>query len=340
MSGNQFTDRTVVITGASSGLGRATAVEFARRGARLGLVARDRDGLEALAAALRVRGCGVEVCVADVADPEAVKTAARQVAERFGGIDVWVNNAAVAVYGELDQVPLVEQRRVMDVNFFGQVHGVRAALPFLESSSFGGRIVGILSVLSEAAVPLQGAYTASKHALFGMYKCLREELIHRHSRVRVATIFIPSLATPLFDHAKTYMGYRPKPVGPVYRPEGYARLVVDEAWRPHFKSAHGGQPRLGLFFFRNFLGLSNVFQGKTAYRGQRSPEPKGVAGGDNLFAPMPGYFSVRGSTPPTKRIEGIETAVRALGYAAGLAGALALLRAGRARGQLSKGEAA
>ncbi|MCM2278883.1 MAG: SDR family oxidoreductase [Oligoflexia bacterium] len=306
MKNSRYQGFTVVVTGASSGLGRATALEFARQGANLGLIARGKEGLDSLAFELRALGREAEVCVADVADAQAVTEAARRVAERFGGIDIWVNNAAVSIYGELDQVPLPELRRVMDVNFFGQLHGVRAALPYLENSR-RGRIIGILSVLAEAAVPLQGVYTAAKHALHGMYQSLAEELLHRRSRVKVSVVFAPSMATPLFDHAKSYMGYLPKPVGPVSSPEHYARIIAREAWRPRFRSVHGLQASAGLFFFQRLPWLSILFEGKTAYRGQRGREPKGIADGDNLFQPMSGTFSVRGTHRPTRGLDTLET---------------------------------
>ncbi len=295
----RFEGKNVVITGAASGLGRAAALEFARSGANVGLLARDRGALDDVASEVEALGERAIVVPIDVTDAAAMHEAAATIARELGSIDVWVNNAAIAVYGEILEVPLEEMKRVMDVNFFGQVNGVRAALPLLEEAPGAPVVLGVLSVLSEAATPLQAAYTASKHALDGFYRCLSEELLHRRSRVRVGTLFVPSMATPLFDHAKTYTGHRPKPLAPVYPPERYARVLVDMAEHPEQRVLRGAFARFATFAFRHVPLLANWFQARTGYAAQRSEERKGPEDGDNVFAPMPTRFGVRGSTPAT-----------------------------------------
>lgn len=292
--------RVAVITGASSGLGRATALELARRGFRLGLIARDSEGLASLLAEIRSEGSDAVTCLADVTDSDQVQHAAAETVNRFGRLDVWINNAAVALYGESDQVPLNEMRRLMDVNFFGQVIGTRAALPFLETNQEPTCLVGILSVLAEAALPLQSAYVASKHALFGFYKSLACELRHRRSRVRIATYFAPSMATPIFDHAKTYVGFRPKPVSPVFEPERIAVRVADLVERPRFKAVEPISARGVVEAFRRFLGPSIRFEGRFGHRSQRSAEIKGADAANNLYLPMSGFSRVRGSSAPSR----------------------------------------
>ena len=292
--------RVAVITGASSGLGRATALELARRGFRLGLIARDAGGLDSLLAEIRSEGSDAVTCVADVTDSDQMQHAAAETVNRFGRLDAWISNAAVALYGETDQVPLNEMRRLMDVNFFGQVIGARAALPFLEMNREPTCLVGILSVLAEAAVPLQSAYVASKHALFGFYKSLACELRHRRSRVRIATYFAPSMATPFFDHAKTYIGFRPRPVAPVFEPERIALRVADLVEHPRFKTVAPLSARGAVGLFRNFLGPSIRFEGRFGHRAQRSSEIKGADAANNLYLPMEGFSRVRGSSAPSR----------------------------------------
>lgn len=318
----KFSGKTIVITGASSGLGRGAALAFARQGANVGLIARSQDGLATLADEIKSIGSRAIALPLDVTDAESMRRAASRVARTFGRIDVWVNNAAVAVYGEADKVPLEELRRIMDVNFFGQVNGVRAALPFLEESN--GRLIGVLSVLSEAATPLQSVYVASKHALFGYYKCLREELAHRRSRVKITTLFVPSIATPLFDHAKTYTGFRPRPLAPIYPPERVVAVLLQEARRsrPKFARVISGFGHLATFLFRNAPALAHWFQGKTGYKAQRSPVPKAASEGDNLYAPMPGWSTVHGSTKAHRLVDRIERSFRPIAVAGIVAAAL------------------
>lgn len=308
--------KNVVVAGASSGLGRAAALAFARAGADVALLARDEGALAEVCDEVAATGRRAVAVALDVTDEPAVEAAAARIVRELGSIDVWINDAAVSVYGEVQDVPLAEMRRVMDVNYFGQVIGTRAALPHLEAAPGRPVILGVLSVLSEASTPLQSTYTASKHALDGFYRCLAEELAHRRSRVRVGTLFAPSLATPLFDHAKTYTGYRPRPLAPVYPPERYADALVRMALRPRQGVLEGAFAHVATFAFRHLPRLASWFQARTGYRAQRSRTPKRPTDGDNLLAPMPGANAVRGSTPVSPSV----TARGKLGAAVVLAG--------------------
>src|SRR5688500_5696142 len=175
-------EQVVVITGASSGIGREAALRFAARGARVVVSARDYDALEALANEIRSSGGQALAVPADVSDAAQVEELAAGAADRFGRIDTWVNNAAVSAYGTFKSLRLEEFRRVIEVNFFGQVNGCRAALPYLERQGCGA-LICVGSALSDRAIPLQGAYCAAKHALKGFLESLRTELAHGGSEV-------------------------------------------------------------------------------------------------------------------------------------------------------------
>lgn len=317
-----FEGTRVVITGASSGIGRAAALAFSQHGARVAAIARSRDGLQSLAAKLPHEGL---TFVADVTDPVVMQGVLDQVERAWGGVDLLINNAAVAVYGEADRVPIEEMKRVMDVNFFGQVNAYRAALPHLEAS--GGRVLAILSVLSEAATPLQSAYVASKHALYGFYKCAREELLHRRSAVRITNFFVPSIATPLFDHAKTYVGRRPRPLSPVYPAERVVEALLSEASkrRPRFVRTIGGFGYVARFAFRYLPWIAHRFQARFGFEGQMTPVAKSEEEGDNLFAPLPGTSAVEGTTPVSKVVPRLERIAKPVGVALLLAAGLILI---------------
>jgi short-subunit dehydrogenase len=300
---NSFAGKTVVITGASSGIGRLTALSFAKQGAKLGLIARSRDGLGTLAAEVKNLGGRSYVFPMDVADAEGMKRAADHIAEEFGGIDVWINNAGVSVYGLDSEISLDDFKRVMDVNFYGQVHGVRAALPYLEKSGregSGGQLIAILSVESEIGVPFSAAYAASKHALYGYYKSLYTELLYQHSPVKLSTILPSSFATPLFKHAKTQLGVEPAPIPPIYHP----RLVVDAIFKvcekPRFSTVVGRFGKNAIFMQRRFPETFLHMQAKYATRSQKSSKPKAAEGSHNLYDAVPGSSSVFGGLKPNR----------------------------------------
>jgi len=210
--------KVVVITGASAGIGRATAREMARRGAHVGLIARGAERLEA--ARREVEEHGVRACVApaDVADPEQVERAAAQIESELGPIDVWVNNAMAAKLAPVIDTRPEEFRRVTEVTYLGSVYGAQAALRRMRARN-SGVIVQVGSALSRRGIPLQATYCGAKHALKGFLDSLRVELLHDKSKVRVALVQLPGLNTPQFGWVRTDLHRHPQPVPPIYQPE-------------------------------------------------------------------------------------------------------------------------
>jgi short-subunit dehydrogenase len=278
--------KTVVITGAASGIGRTTAIKFAQAGANLGLLDFNEKGLLTLKNELKELGVEPLSFKVDVSIFGEVETAAKKIAEHFGRIDVWINNVGVAVYGEVGEVPIEDIKRVMDVNFFGQVNGIYAALPYLKEEESMGRLIGTLSILSEVHTPLQSAYVSSKFALKGFYSCLYEELKHQKSKVKISMILPSSIATPFFRHAKSYMGLRAKAYPPAYAPEIVADLMVKRAIWPKARSIAGQIGHSYVFLYTHFPRIFHWFQSKFGYRLQQSQETKLQSSSNNLNKPV------------------------------------------------------
>jgi NAD(P)-dependent dehydrogenase (short-subunit alcohol dehydrogenase family) len=277
-------DQVVVITGASSGLGLATAREAARRGARVVLAARNADDLEGAARDIARQGGRALAVPTDVADYAQVEALAARAVEAFGRIDTWVNNAAVSAYAPFREQPLRDFRRLVEVNFMGQVHGARAALPHLEAT--GGALVCVGSVLSDRGVPYQGAYCASKHALKGWLDTLRVELMHDGSPVRVTLVKPASLNTPLFSKARTQLGVAPRPIPPVYAPSVAVEAILRAAEGTEREAFAGGAGKLLSLLERVSPKLVDLQQAVQGFESQRSERPKSAGAPDNLYHPL------------------------------------------------------
>lgn len=226
----------VVVTGASAGVGRATARAFAERGAQIGLLARGESGLEGARRDVEEAGGEALVVPTDVADAEQVEAAADTVEAEFGPIDVWVNNAMTSVFSPATEMEPDEYQRVTEVTYLGCVYGTQAALDRMLSRS-EGTIVQVGSALAYRGIPLQSAYCGSKHAIQGFTESVRSELIHDESDIQLSMVQMPALNTPQFEWVKSRLPNEPQPVPPIYQPEVAADAIVwttdhdrDELW--------------------------------------------------------------------------------------------------------------
>jgi NAD(P)-dependent dehydrogenase (short-subunit alcohol dehydrogenase family) len=286
-------DSVVVITGASAGVGRACARAFARRGARLVLLARGVEGLEAAQREVEELGGRALVFPLDVADADAVEAAAAAAEEELGPIDVWVNNAMVSVFSPVAELSADEVRRVTEVTYLGSVHGTLAALRRMRPRN-NGVIVQVGSALAYRAIPLQAAYCAAKHALEGFTEALRCELLHERSGVRVAMVQLPALNTPHFSVVRTRLPRHPKPVPPIFQPELAARAVVFAAEHPRRELWVGGSTARALIANKIAPGLLDGELARTGYDAQQTDVPVAPDRKDNLDQALPGDRGAHG----------------------------------------------
>ena len=276
---------TVVITGASAGLGRAIAREFGRRGANVGLIARGHTGLEQAARDVESEGGAALVLPGDVSSAETIEQAAGAAERRFGRIDIWINNAMVSVFSPVKEMTAEEYRRVTDVTYLGTVNGTLAALKRMLPRN-SGTIVQVGSALAYRSIPLQSAYCAAKHAIRGFTDSLRCELIHDHSKVRLTMVHMPALNTPQFGWVKSRLKRKAQPVPPIFEPEVGARAVF---WAAHHDRAEvyvGGSTVEAILGNKIAPRLLDSYLGKTGYASQQTPEPEDPQRRDNLWTPL------------------------------------------------------
>lgn len=288
--------RTVVVTGASAGVGRATAIEFARRGCNVALLARGESGLASAAREVEhAAGASGRVIAIplDVADSTAVERAAQIIEDRLGAIDVWVNNAMVSVFAPVHETRPEEFRRVTEVTYLGTVHGTLAALRRMRPRN-DGVIIQVGSALAYRGIPLQAAYCAAKHAVLGFTESLRTELLHDKLRIRLCMVQLPALNTPQFDWARSRMPNKAQPVPPIYQPEVAAKAIVWAA--DHGKrELYVGYPTLkAIWGDKVAAGFADRYLARTGYQSQQTSEPEDPSRPDNLFKPVPGLHTTHG----------------------------------------------
>lgn len=288
------TKEVVVITGASAGIGRALAMEFAARGARIGLVARGKKSLQSTKQQVIDAGGEALIIPTDVSDPQAVENAAATVENTFGPIDIWVNNAMTTVFAEFMNITPEEFRRVTEVTYLGFVYGTNSALKRMIPRN-RGTIIQVGSALSYRAIPLQSAYCGAKHAIKGFTDSIRSELLHKKCKVRITMVQLPAVNTPQFDWCKNMMPRKSQPVPPIFQPELIARHIY---WAAHH---HRREIFLGLNVWvviwgnKFFPGLGDWYLAKTGYKNQQYNGRHDPNTANNLWKPVDKDPGIRGS---------------------------------------------
>jgi NAD(P)-dependent dehydrogenase (short-subunit alcohol dehydrogenase family) len=278
--------QTVVITGASAGIGRAAARLFGAQGARVGLIARGEEGLRGAAADVAAAGGTAHAVAADVADFAQVDAAATEIEETLGPVDVWVNVAFVSVFAPFAEITPEEFRRVTEVSYLGFVHGTMAALTRMRPRD-RGVIVQVGSALGERSIPLQSAYCGAKHAINGFTSSLRCELLHEGSGIRVTVVQMPAVNTPQFSWVRSRLPRHPQPVPPIYQPEVAARAIVRAAGRPSRREyLVGASTKATVLANRLVPGLLDRYLARTGFDSQQTSEPEPLDRPDNLWQPQ------------------------------------------------------
>jgi NAD(P)-dependent dehydrogenase (short-subunit alcohol dehydrogenase family) len=287
-------EQVIVITGGSSGVGRAAALKAAKAGARVALAARNAEALTDVARQIEADGGAAIAVPTDVADNAAVEALADRTVSRFGRIDTWVNDAGTAVYGEFLDISPDEFREVIAVDLLGTVHGCRAALRRMRDQAGGGAIVNISSEAGVRGVPLMTPYCAAKFGVDGFSEALRVEIEHNGWPVNLTVIRPASIDTPFFHHARSKLGVEPKPIPPVYDPDVAADAILYAATHSVRDLPVGGASAAIGLAETVAPGLVDATLARSGYRMQRSDRRREPGEPDNLFAPVSGPGAVRG----------------------------------------------
>src|SRR3954452_3751986 len=287
------TPEVVVITGASAGVGRATARAFGKRGAKVGLIARGKGGLDAAKREIEESGGEAIVLPLDVADENAIEQAAAEVERAFGPIDIWINNAMLSVFSPIMEMTPDDYRRVTDVTYLGYVWGTLAALRRMKPRD-RGVIVQVGSALAYRGIPLQSAYCAAKHAVQGFHDSLLSELIHDGSNVHVVMVQMPALNTPQFRWVKSRLPRKAQPVPPIFQPEVAADAIVWAAYSDRREGNVGWPATKAIVGNSFFPGYADRYLAKHGYEAQMIDEPEEPNRPDNLWHPLPGDAGAHG----------------------------------------------
>jgi len=288
------TSEVVVITGASAGVGRATARNFARHGARIALLARGTDGLEAAQRDVQELGGTAIVIPVDVANPEQVEATAARVEIDLGKIDIWINNAMASVFSPIKEMTPEEFRRVTEVTYLGYVYGTLAALKRMLPRD-RGVIVQVGSALAYRGIPLQSAYCAAKHAVQGFCDSLRCELLHDNSGVRLTMVQLPALNTPQFGWVKSRLPRKAQPVPPIFQPEVAAEAIYFAAHNPR-REFYVGAPSVAVISINKLApGLLDYILARTGYDSQQYDGAEDPNRPNNLWQPVPGDHGAHGA---------------------------------------------
>lgn len=280
--------QVVVVTGASAGIGRATAQLLGQRKARVGLLARGETGLDGAAADVRAAGGEALPIPTDVSDYDAVEQAARRVEERLGAIDAWINVAFSSVFAPFAEIKPDEFRKVTEISYLGFVHGTMVALQRMRDRN-SGVIVQVGSALGDRAIPLQSAYCGAKHAINGFTESLRTELLHDNSKVRVTIVQMPAVNTPQFSWVLSRLDRHPQPVPPIYQPEVAARGVLHALDHPRRKQYWVGASTVGTIMGQRLVpALLDRYLARTGYDSQQTDQEVSSSRPANLWEPLDG----------------------------------------------------
>ncbi len=283
----------VAITGASAGIGRATAIAFAQRGWRVALLSRSSEGLEGARSDVERAGGTALVLPTDVADHRQVEAAAQRIEEAWGEIDVWVNNAMATIFCDFLHIAPEDFRRATEVTYLGSVYGTLAALKRMRARN-RGVIVQVGSALAYRSIPLQSPYCGAKSALRGFTDALRSELIHDRSDVQITMVHLSAFNTPQFDWGRTCMTHQPRPVGKIFAPEVAAKAIYHAAVHPRREVWVGLPAVQAIMAQRFFPGVLDRLLARTAYEGQHTAERLSPDRKDNLYAPVAGDHGTNG----------------------------------------------
>ncbi len=285
--------RVVVVTGASAGVGRAIVREFAKEKAKLALIARGQDGLEAAQKEVESKGAKALVLNLDISDSTAVEQAAERIEHELGPIDVWINDAMVSVFSPVKEMKAEEYKRVTEVTYLGYVYGTLSALKHMLRRD-RGIIIQIGSALAYRSIPLQSAYCGAKHAIAGFTESLRTELLHDRSNIQVCEVNLPAVNTPQFQWVKTRLPREPRPVAPIYQPEVIARAVRYISKHPRKKLEVGFSTIKAINAEKLTPALADRYLARMGYNAQQTHQPLQLRK-DNLWSPVPGDHGARGT---------------------------------------------
>lgn len=285
-------EQVVVVFGASSGIGRQAALDFAKRGAKVVAAARSEAGLKSLVETIEANGGTAYYVVADAADFEQVKSVADQTVEKFGRLDTWVHSAAAFIFATVEQTEPEEYKRLIEVNLLGQIYGAKAALPHLKES--GGALIHISSVEAWRTVPYQSAYGASKHGINGFVQALRVELAHDEIPVSVSLILPAAINTPIYDKGRNKQPFKPRPLPPIYHPQIVSDAILYAAENPVTDLIAGGAG-VGVVWAERFSPrLAELVTGLIGFVGQKSDEPQTGEYAGSLFEPLGEFDTITG----------------------------------------------
>ena len=291
MLARELKDSVAVITGATSGIGRATALELAQRGCKVVLAARRETALQDLAGECERLGVPALSIPTDASEEGAIRELARRAVETFGRIDLWINNAAVTAFGRFEETPSNVLRRVIDVNLLGYIYGARAVIPYFREQN-SGVLVNVASQVAVMGEPFASYYVMTKFAIRGLGECLRQEL--RGTPIDVCTLLPAAIDTPLYQQGANYTGWVPKPMSPVYDARMVARDIVKLAEHPRREMHSGRSGRIASLAHKVAPAAIERLAGRKVEREHFLHYKTAPPSEGNLFTPMPEYASISG----------------------------------------------